>query len=193
MHHIYHTTAFVLGHADIKEADRFFILFTRELGVIRATAQGIRKLSSRLRYGLQDFSYARVDLVRGKDVWRITSATKIETEGLYILERLALFARILELVRRLYQGEEAVESVFKTVQSLLMVLGTKQELSKEILLGLEYISVLHILSELGYVSPDGMVAVYLLGDLSLEKASDAYIDRQELLKIINTAIGETQL
>src|SRR5574343_294251 len=102
MHHIYHTTAFVLGHADIKEADRFFILFTRELGVVRATAQGIRKLSSRLRYGLQDFSYARVDLVRGKDIWRITSAKKIETEGLHIPERLLVFARVLELIRRLY-------------------------------------------------------------------------------------------
>ena len=44
--------------------------------MIYASASGVRKMSSKLRFVLQDFAYIKVDLVRGKDFWRLTSATK---------------------------------------------------------------------------------------------------------------------
>jgi DNA repair protein RecO len=194
MHHIHHTTGFVIGHADIKEADRLFFLFTRELGVIYAIAQGIRKETSRLRYSLQDFSYTRIDLVHGKEMWRITSAKKIETEELANnKEYTAMFARILELVRRLCQGEEAVEPIFDSLEQLLHIFEQEKSIDRESLLGLEYITVINILYELGYLAPEGVVASYVLGDLSLVKASEAFTDRIALLQIITRTLGETQL
>lgn len=193
MHHIYHTTAFILGHVDTKEHDRFLTLFTRELGVVRATVQGIRKLSSRLRYTLQDFSYARVDLVQGKNIWRITSATKIEEPYVRTQNQLVVFARILEFIRRLFQGEEPVPVVFSILEQFLAFCGSCGEISEEDLFGLEYIVVLKVLSELGYIAPEGIVAPYLLADLSLEKAGEVYLDRKEILAVIHTALGETQL
>lgn len=193
MHHIHHTTAFVISHIVTREADRYITLFTRELGVIRATAQGIRKLSSKLRFSLQDFSHARVDLVRGKDIWRITSAKKIETHSIKHQTQLIAFAKILELVKRLCPGEEPEPIVFDIVETILDIFSTEEQIEKEIVIGFEYIVVLKILSELGYVAPEGIVAVYLLADLSQEKALEAYSERKEIVSIINNALGETQL
>ena len=42
MHHIYETNAFVLKNIPHGEADAMLTLFTEELGLIRALAQGIR-------------------------------------------------------------------------------------------------------------------------------------------------------
>ena len=68
MHHIYHTEAFVLGSRNVGEANKMLSLYTRELGLVYAHAQGIRLGKSKLRFGLQDFSHATVDLVQGKDI-----------------------------------------------------------------------------------------------------------------------------
>src|SRR6185369_4009724 len=73
-HHIHHTQGFILGSTAVGEANRYITIFTRELGVIGAVEQGIRKIDSKLRYGLQDYAYVRADVIRGKHSWRITSA-----------------------------------------------------------------------------------------------------------------------
>ena len=199
MHHINHTTGFVLGHADIKEADRLFFLFTRELGMVTAIAQGIRKETSRLRYSLQDFSCSRIDLVHGKEMWRITSAKKIELDGFENFSYLIMFARVLNLVRRLCQGEEAVEPIFDILEQITKIFANEKDLSaqagipEKVLLGIEYIAVLKILHELGYVAIKNTVAVYVISELSLEKAGEAYEDRRDILAVITHALGETHL
>ncbi len=76
MHHIYHTEGIILGSKAYGEAGKCYYIFTKDLGMIFASAQGVRKISSKLRYVLQDFSYIKLDLVRGKDFWRLTSASK---------------------------------------------------------------------------------------------------------------------
>src|ERR1035437_5747826 len=103
MHHIYHTEGIILGSRNFSEAGRYYSIFTRDLGMISASAQGVRKMSSKLRYVLQDYSYVKVDLVRGKDFWRLTSASK--TNKLELLskrpETFAIFGNISRLLRRL--------------------------------------------------------------------------------------------
>ena len=48
-HKIFHTEGIVLSSKDTKESDRYLAVFTKELGLVKATAQGIRKLESKLR------------------------------------------------------------------------------------------------------------------------------------------------
>ena len=76
MYHIHHTEGIILGSKNFGEAGRYYFIFTRDLGMIYASAQGVRKMSSKLRYILQDFSYIKIDLVKGKDFWRVASASK---------------------------------------------------------------------------------------------------------------------
>ena len=76
MHHIYHTEGIILGSRNIGEAGKYYYIFTRDLGMIYASASGVRKMSSKLRYVLQDFAYLKIDLVQGKDFWRVTNPSK---------------------------------------------------------------------------------------------------------------------
>ena len=76
LHHIYHTEGFVLSGQSVGEANKYFRIFTKDFGMVGAMAQGIRLLQSKLRYSLQDYSYSKISLVRGKQVWRIVGAIK---------------------------------------------------------------------------------------------------------------------
>src|SRR3989344_4669221 len=84
MHHIYHTEGIILGSKNFGESGRYYSIFTRNLGMVYASAQGVRKMSSKLRFILQDFACVKIDLVQGKDFWRVPSASKGN-----ILERLS--------------------------------------------------------------------------------------------------------
>ena len=53
-HHVYTTPAYLIESTPSGEANKSYLLFTKDLGMIRATAQGVRLLKSKLRYSLQD-------------------------------------------------------------------------------------------------------------------------------------------
>src|SRR3989344_8264244 len=108
MHHIYHTEGIILGSKNFGEAGKYFYIFTRDLGMVTASAQGVRKMSSKLRFILQDFSYTKIDLVSGRNIFRVTSASKVN-----MLEDITknpgairVFANISRLLKRLLAGVE---------------------------------------------------------------------------------------
>ena len=130
-----HTTeGFILSSTPIGEANRLYHVFTREFGVIIATAQGVRLSKSKLRPHLLDFSFSSVSFVKGKEFWRITSASGIKksTDKTYV--------QILTIIRRLLQGEGEHQSLFDYL---------KEELFKENLD--ETNLMIRILLELGYI------------------------------------------
>jgi recombinational DNA repair protein (RecF pathway) len=63
-HTIYTTEGFILKSVNFGEANKYFFIFTREFGLIKTAAQGVRHLQSKLRYGLTDYSLAQVSVVR---------------------------------------------------------------------------------------------------------------------------------
>ena len=113
-HHIYHTRGAILSSTFIGESNRFYKIFTEELGLVSASAQSVREGKSKLRYTLQDLSLVTVDLVRGKEVWRIVSAgawhplEEIKKDEL----RIKLLARFYTLLSRLLHGEGRDQDLF---------------------------------------------------------------------------------
>ena len=105
MHHIYHTEGIILGSGNFGETGKYYSVFTRDLGLVFASAQGVRKMSSKLRFVLQDFAYLKIDLVKGRDFWRITNVSKTnKLEKLQEPEILKVFASISKLLKRLLAG-----------------------------------------------------------------------------------------
>ncbi len=153
MHHLYHTPAFVLNSTSFGEANRSFRIFTKDLGLIQASAQGVRFLKSKLRYSLQDFSYSEITVVRGKEFWRVTGAVK--RESLFEILRedapmFAVFGRVFALLERLLSGEEKNELLFEYLEEAVHFALLKKR-SPESVRNFEYILVLRILSSLGYL------------------------------------------
>jgi len=217
MHRIYNTEAYVLKSLNFGEANKFFFLFTKDFGLIRASAQGIRHLKSKLRYSLQDFCYTKISLVRGREMWRITGAERIvnfchpresgDPEESELDSRLRgndslievssenflILSRIFSLLLRLLHGEEKNEKIFELLNSGMLFLK-QEKVSKDLLGSFEALMALRILSALGYIGN--------LGDLNKFVESPYWdsllLEEMSLLRIkaveeINKSLKETHL
>jgi DNA repair protein RecO (recombination protein O) len=193
MHHIYHTEGIILESKNYGEAGKYYFLLTRDLGMIYASAQGVRKLSSKLRFILQDFSYVKVDLVRGKDFWRITSASK--TDRLENLSKnpftLKIFANISRLLKRLLAGEAPNEILFLDLLNGLDFLE-KSRLENEFE-NIEAIIVLRILNNLGYLGGDQAIKDMIKSPFEDNLVFETRKSRRKILSEINKSIRETHL
>jgi len=147
-HTIYTTEGFILKSLNFGEANKYFFIFTKDFGLIKAAAQGVRLLKSKLRYSLADLSFGQVSIVRGKEIWRITSAEKklILTEGNKVL----LLSRLFSLLLRLLHGEEKNSSLFDYLKEGFFFLE-QNKISEENLANFECILALRILASLGYI------------------------------------------
>lgn len=191
MHHIYHTEGLILGSRNIGETGKYYSVFTKDLGMIHARAQGVRKISSKLRFVLQDFSYLNIDLVKGKDYWRITSTSKKKgLEKMQLPGAFEIFAKISKLLKRLLAGEEPNKELFQEVVQGLVMLGNAQ--SREELEGIEVIIVLRILFRLGYVGNEKFEN-FILSPLGKSLILEVRESRAVILHEINKALKATHL
>ena len=193
MHHIYHTKALILGSREFGEAGKYYFLLTRELGLVYARAQGVRKLSSKLRYVLQDFSYVNVDLVRGREFWQVTSASKTNELETLVQEKVKfkIFINIARLSRRLLSGEEGNEKLFDDLVNSLKVLEVAK--TKEEIQNIEILAVLRILNNLGYIGEAEKLSEVIHSPLSDELLGELKVKRKLAIGHINKALRETQL
>ncbi len=193
-HHIYHTNAIIIGSKPQGEANKILSIYTRELGLVNATVQGIRYEKSKLRFALQDFSLAQVDLVRGREVWRVTSAT---TQNLFPFirkdsEALLIFARLAKLIERLMPGETAHEKIFDDILQGLSLLDN-EIVEKETIEAIELYLVLRIVYELGYVGDSEIINEHLGGNFDPNNASVLLSKKRSIVLAINTALSESHL
>ena len=190
----YRTEAFVFKKEDKFEADRNFSVFTKDFGMIQAQAQGVRKISSKLRYSLQNFSYAEIDLVQGKEVWRITNAKKkpLLDQVITNYKVMKITNNIFNLLKRLCHGEEKNESLFEDILRGFFLLSNPKITIDEVN-NTEFVLVLRILHRLGYWGEiDGMASLttspfnYLL-------LNEVQPLRKKIISEINKSLKATQL
>lgn len=161
---IYTTKGLVISQRALREADRVYSILTKDFGLIRATATGVRKGHSKLRGLIEPVSLSSVSLVRGKEYWRITSAELIEkiptTEELL---------KPLALLEKLVQGEAPSPELFETIEKMIQSEEPRDEM-------FEIQFVAEILFHLGYL-----------------KESDLKLEKKELIKAINHGLEASNL
>ncbi len=191
MHHIYHTTGFIVGQKNIGEANRLYHIFTRELGMVTATAQGARRIDSKTRFAIQEYGYAHIDLVRGKEMWRITSVTPI-LHPVFFLNKNSrlLYVQILHTIRRLSGGEELNEEVFDILSNFLNILS---DIEEEFLSVLEIVVMVQILFHLGYWQKEESDSEDLYGIINKELLLNLNLNKISIVTRINNALLQTQL
>ena len=145
----YITEALVCGTYDSQGADRSFLLFTREAGMIYAHAKSVREEYSKQRYALQECSHARVTLIRGKSGWKIAGTEPIQ--NLYTLaqsrESRAFLRTIVLLLKRVVHGETVYAEIFDDVIDACVKSDVYTQTKLESILSLR------ILHALGYIAP----------------------------------------
>ncbi|MFH1472869.1 MAG: DNA repair protein RecO [bacterium] len=188
-YHIYTTKSIVLRERPLKEADRVYTILTRDLGLIRASATGVRKEVSKLRSALEPFSLSNISLVKGKEYWRITSAALLENleETLRGQGGLEMLARAFSLLEKLIRGESANPKLFDRIFQVTEFV-TNQKLNAKNLEALEIFLVAGILFELGYLSETAIPENLLHKSLSIELLKGVEKNKKSLVKLINSGI-----
>lgn len=155
----YTTEAIVCGSRANNTSDKSFLLFTREAGMLWASAKSVREERSRQRFALQEFSLIRVSLVRGKSGWRIGSAESRKNAFAAALtkeERLAVTS-IVRLLRQFLHGDVAEPQIFDDAKDALGAAALKAAAPE----ALQQLFAFRLLYRLGYIPPHAGYAAIL--------------------------------
>ncbi len=130
-------------------ADKVFVLFTREAGMLYATARSVREERSKQRQSMQEFSLVRVSLIKGKQGWRVGS---VEAGPNYFALTQSREARgsvvlVFKTLRRFIHGEDPHADLFDFCIWSLQRLVAEIEDRKF----MELLIQLKLMIELGYV------------------------------------------
>jgi DNA repair protein RecO len=210
MYSIVTTYGFVIDSRPHGEAGRILSIFTRDLGLVFVTAQGIRLEKSKLRYYTQEYSFGRYSLVRGKEFWRLTSAQDVDSRIKmyvspvslaettwaikYVNHRQELIARIALLLKRLLHGEEAHAELFECVYSCAGFLYEQPHFTAERLETFESVVVLRILRLLGYIGDDPLLGEKMQSsNITVKLLDDLAMKRVLINQHINKALRESHL
>ncbi|MCC7436490.1 DNA repair protein RecO [Candidatus Nomurabacteria bacterium] len=190
MYTIHHCKAFILKSADSGEANKMIWLFTKEFGLVVAKVQGVKKDGAKLRAHLIDYTLIDVDLVKGRDVWRLVNA-KVNTNpfsGDYDKKRARSYIRALGLVSRfcIEEGEEPglFEHLEKTLETLKSPLEDGQLFDAIVLW--------KILILLGYLElEEDMKGLFSQNLLEITVSTKGVL--QKIIKDVTDAINRTHL
>lgn len=118
---LYTDEAIVLRTRKLAEADRIITLLTRQHGVIRAVAKGVRRTSSRFGSRLEPFTHVDLQLAEGRNLDTITQAVTRASFGETIsadYDRYTAASVMLETAERLVAEERE-----PSVQQYLLLIG----------------------------------------------------------------------
>jgi recombinational DNA repair protein (RecF pathway) len=146
----YTTKALVCGGFAQNTSDKSFLLFTRDAGMLFATARSVREEVSKQRCALQEFSRVRVSLVKGKQGWRVGSVEVEQNDFSLAKDREARGSVVMlhRLLRRFIRGEEASPDLYDFIILALDELLEVQPNRKLLDLFVQ----VRILAMLGYVN-----------------------------------------
>ncbi|MDD5165141.1 MAG: recombination protein O N-terminal domain-containing protein [Candidatus Pacebacteria bacterium] len=208
MYAIHTTPGFIVSSRPSGEAGKLLSIFTKDLGLIRATAQGIRFEKSKLRPFIQDYSLGVFSFVSGKEFWRLTNAQELKVQDTSLLAQTGdklqevkladqnqeLIARIALLLNRLLQGEEPHPELFIALDSLFDFINSWPTLGSEAFKTLESLIVTRILHRLGYVASISALKEDIESDaISLDRLTLLGQQRTLMNQHINRALRESHL
>lgn len=113
---------------DFGEADRVIVLLTRNHGLVRGVAKGVRKVKSRFGSRLQPFVDVDVQVYPGRGLSTITGADTVTYYGARIIDdfdRYAAACAVMEVAEKLSYDQGDPE-LFALVQEALTNLQTDQ-------------------------------------------------------------------
>lgn len=205
MNQIHHTEGIVLSGYAKGEADKLISLYTRDFGLVRADARGVRKLTSKLRFALQPYKVVRIDLIVTRAAYRAGSTDLLLSLDSPDMATLGALHRIATLLRRLVPEQEKNEPLYEAIIEVVNFLsnsskekigGKSEEIGKEKLTtnvsSLELLAVFRILYHLGYVTESGERSI-VREPITRQLLEQVALRREVLVKEVNESLRETML
>ncbi len=192
----YITEAVVLRSYQHRESDSSVVIWSRELGKLTATAGGVRKINSKLRFGLTPYSLSLITLLYGKGGWRITNSVPIQnlyfsTTGPKNISR--VIARVIAFCDKYLDEGLGYEDVFDTVFNGLDYISKNVKTLSECR-SAERIIVLRVMYMLGFLDQESFLEPFL----SEKVITDQHIFKmqpllKETTKVINRSLHKSSI
>jgi DNA repair protein RecO (recombination protein O) len=147
----YRSRGLILKKNDRGEVDQLFTIYTKNFGKLEILGKGIKKISSKLRAGMEIFYLSEIEFIQGKRYKTLTDALKIEKfENLRKdLKRLAVAYKISEDLNNLVGGEEPDEKIWQLLIEVFKKLNNLQLTTYNLQL-IYYYFFWNLISILGY-------------------------------------------
>lgn len=188
MRHKYETRGIVLSRTPVGETNALITFITPDLGLVRASAQGVRRSGAKLASSLATFAESSVVLVRGRENWRVVGAvleknwfTHMQTDSR------VRAARVSNLLLRLVVGEAYDPALFLITTGFFKALT---ELPEDVRDAAEVLAVLRILAVLGFDTGEIPGEAYLFTQPLLAAVIK---DRKNYVARINNGITASEL
>lgn len=193
MNHVYSTIAFVLKSFPISESNKKLVLLSRDFGVMRVNAQAVRKMESKLRSMIQDYSRAEFSVVRGNQGWRLVNAANSENLRTNLpKEKFSVLAKVFVLIDRFIPEEDGDGAIFVLTENFVNFL-ISETIDGRNLEGFEILTVLKILNLLGYLENKNNLRDVVQMKYSQESIREILKHKAESVRIVNQAIKESHL
>jgi len=192
MHTIHHTKAVILRSISSGEANKRVWLFTEGFGLVVATMQGVRKHGAKLQSQVVDYSIISADLVKGRDVWRLISATLIHNPLTgNIRNPLARpYVRVLSAIERFLAGEgEQNHELWNHIEACALSIEGNSCDAKSF----DTLAIWKTLAHLGYISDTGENSSLIQTPFVTALQSITLPLTKKMIKEVNDAIAETHL
>ncbi len=110
----YRTKGFVFKKVDRGESAQLFSVYTKDFGKLKILGRGIRKISSKLRSGIETFYLSNIEFIQGKSYKTLTDAVVIEKfkDLREDLEKLNIAYRISGILDDFIKGEEKDKKIW---------------------------------------------------------------------------------
>lgn len=151
-YHVYTTKGLVLYGGAQGETDKYFSIFTEELGLVFVLGKGIRKSESKLKSHTDDLTLGEFSFVRGKKGFRLIGARGVEQIWKAFKNeptKRKVLITVLQTLVMLLAGEEPNKELFTIFTNALAFLQETQLTHSEIN-AWKGVTLLRILSILGY-------------------------------------------
>lgn len=128
------TPGLIIKETNIGESDKLLVILTREHGIIRAFADGVRRMKSKNSAATSLLCYSNFTLYQNKDTYKVSDCVPIELffDLRYHLEELALAQYFCEMALRLTPEEYEPTDILRLVLNSLHFL-TKQSKPMELI------------------------------------------------------------
>lgn len=127
--HPFAVEAFVLRHYDYSDHDRIVVLFTREFGLLRAIAKGLRRPNSKMAGRLELLRCNQFLLKRGRSLHRIEQCDTVRHfPGVYQdYDRLMVALAVGDLVSTFCQEMDPHPELYQALSIFMAHLGEENE------------------------------------------------------------------
>lgn len=117
----YRTEGIIIKKEDRGEADQLFLIYTKDFGRLEILGKAIRKISSKLRAGIDVFYLSEVEFIQGKVQKTLTDATLIKRfDNLKKdLNKLKAAQEISAILDYLLRGQEPDIKVWQLINETL--------------------------------------------------------------------------